>query len=516
MDMRSGLEELRKRREAALQTGGKDKVGRQHQRGHLTARERIDKLLDPGTFSEAGILNQSDIPGMEERTPADGNVVGFGQIDGRTVVVCAADRTVLAGAEGRVGSFTKETRATRIAVEKGYPIITLGDASGARMPDIMGSNGLSSMTFAAEALRYPRKTPFVATIMGDCFGGPSWMVAKADFGVMVKGCCMAVSGPRVLEVAMGEKITPEELGGWKLHAEVTGQVDAFARDEEHCLQIVREFLSYMPSSCDEEPPYVPTQDPPDRKVDEVMSILPDDTNRAYDMYKIITAIVDDGRYLSIKPFYDQSLITCLAKMNGRTVGIIANQPMFFAGAGGPGACEKAAAFIVLCDSFNIPLIFLHDTPGFFVGLEAEKRKMPGRIMVWMEALALATVPKISIVVRKSYGMAYSNMASTNGGADFLVAWPTADISFMSPQAGMNVVYRPVIEAAEDPHAERERLLREWEYQSAPWSAAARHLIDDVIEPRDTREFINKSLDILHGNGRGFISKKYLQAWPTVL
>lgn len=516
MDMKSGLEQLRRRREKALQMGGKANIERQHQRGHLTARERIDRLLDPGTFWEMGILDQSDIPGMEDRTPADGNIVGFGEIGGRTVLVSAADRTVLAGVEGRVGSFAKERRASVIALENRCPVINLGDGGGARIPDIMGSDGLSSMTFPIEGLKHPRKTPSAATIMGDCFGGPSWMAARSDFVVMVKGCCMAVSGPRVLEIAMGEEITPDELGGWKLHAEVTGQVDAFAEDDEHCLCIVREFLSYMPSHCDEEAPCVPSEDPPDRKVDAVMDILPDDSNRAYDMYKIIAAIVDDSKYFSIKPYYDQSLITCLARMSGRTVGIIANQPMFFAGAGGPGSCEKAASFIVLCDSFNIPLIFLHDTPGFFVGLEAEKRKMPGRIMVWMEALALSTVPKISIVVRKSYGMAYSNMAGTNCGSDFLVAWPTADISFMSPQAGVNVVYRPVIEAAENPQAERERLLKQWEHESAPWKAAAKHLLDDVIEPRDTREFINKSLDMLHGSGRGFMSKKYLQAWPTVL
>jgi len=516
MDMKSGLEELHRRRQKALRMGGKAKIDRQHKRGHLTARERIDKLLDPGTFLEMGILNQSDISGMEDETPADGNIAGFGRIDNRTVAVCAADRTVLAGAEGRVGTFNKERRITKIALEKGYPIINLGDGGGARMPDIMGSDGLSSMTFPVEGLRYPRKVPFIATIMGDCFGGPSWMAAKADFVVMVKGTCMAVSGPRVLEIAIGEKVTPEELGGWELHAEVTGQVDAFAEDDEHCLRIVRKFLSYMPSHCDEEPPYVPTNDRPNRKLDEVMDILPDDPNRSYDMHKIIKSIVDDGKHFPLKPYYDPSLITCLARMNGRTVGIIANQPLFFAGAGGAGACEKAASFIVLCDSFNIPLIFLHDTPGFFVGKEAERRKMPGKIIVWMEALALSTVPKISIVVRKSYGMAYSNMAGTNCGADFLVAWPTADISFMMPQTGVNVVYHPVIQAAKDPQAERERLVKQWEYQSAPWRAAAKHLLDDVIDPRDTRGFIITSLDILRSNGRGFMSKKCLQAWPTVL
>ena len=516
MDMESGLDELQKRRARALEMGGKDKIDKQHSLNRLTARERIEKLLDPGTFFEIGIMNVSDLPGMEEISAADGNIVGFGKIDGRNVVVTAADKTVMAGAEGRVGTFAKEHRATTIALEKNLPIITLGDAGGARIPDIMGSDGLSTMTFPIEMLRHPRRSPYIATIMGDCFGGPSWMAAKADFVAMVKGCCMAVSGPRVLEVATGENITNEELGGWKLHAEVTGQVDAFAESEEHCLEIVREFLGYMPSNCDEEPPYKPTSDPADRRLDEVMNIVPRASNMAYDMFKIIRSIVDGGTYFNIKPYYDPSLITCLARMNGRVVGIIASQPMYYAGAGGPGACEKATSFIVLCDSFNIPLIFLHDTPGFFVGLEAEKRKMPGRIMVWMEALALSTVPKISVVIRKSYGMAYGNMAGTNCGPDFLVAWPTADISFMSPQAGVNVVYKSSLDAAENPEAEREKMIRQWEYQSAPWKAAEKHLIDDVIDPRDTRAYINRCLDLLRGSGRGFISKKLLQSWPTVV
>jgi acetyl-CoA carboxylase carboxyltransferase component len=517
MNMQSGLEELKRRREKALKMGGPEKIAKQHNLGRLTARERVGKLLDPGTFMEVGILDLSDMPGMEEQAPADGNIVGFGKIDSRTVLVTAADKTVCAGAEGRVGAFVKEHRATKIAIERRIPIITLGDAGGARIPDIMGSDGLSSMVFPLDGLKYPRKSPYIATIMGDCFGGPSWMAAKADFVVMVKGCCMAVSGPRVLEIATGEKVTNEELGGWQLHAEVTGQVDAFAENEGDCFRIVREFLSYVPSNCDEEPPFRPTGDPPDRKVDEVMKILPDALNKAYDMFRIIKPIVDDGRYFVLKPYYDPSLITCLARMNGRVVGIIASQPMYNAGAGGPGACEKATSFIVLCDSFNIPLIFLHDTPGFFVGLEAEKRKMPGRIMVWFEALALATVPKISIVIRKSYGMAYGNMAGPNCGSDFLVAWPTADISFMSPQAGLNVVFKPLIDKAADPKAEKDKLLKQWEYQSAPWKAAGRHFIDDVIEPGDTREYINKCLDILRGSdGKGFISKKYLQLWPTVI
>jgi len=331
---------------------------------------------------------------------------------------------------------------------------------------------------------------------------------------MVKGTCMAVSGPRVLEVALEEKTTPEELGGWELHAEVTGQVDAFAEDDEHCVQIVRELLSYLPSHCDEEPPYVATADSPDRKAEKLMKIIPDQSNRVYDMYQVIKEIVDDGKYFSLKPYFGKALITCLARMNGRVVGIIANQTLHNAGAAGPDECEKAASFIVLCDSFNIPLVFLCDTPGFLVGRPAERRKIPLKIMTWMEALALATVPKITLIVRKAYGMGISNMCGPNCGADFISALTTAEISFMSPESAANVVYRDRIQAAEDPDAERATLIKEMEYGNAPWEAASVGLLEDVIAPGDMRKYIIDCLEIMHGRKGGFMSKKHLQLWPT--
>jgi acetyl-CoA carboxylase carboxyltransferase component len=232
------------------------------------------------------------------------------------------------------------------------------------------------------------------------------------------------------------------------------------------------------------------------------------------MYAIIKDIVDDRKYFDLKPYFGKALITCLARMNGRVVGIIANNTMHSAGASGPDECEKAASFVVLCDSYNIPLIHLADIPGFLVGSPAERRKIPLKIMTWMEALALATVPKITVIVRKAYGMGISNMGGPNCGADFIAALTTAEISFMSPEAAANVVWAPRIEAAEDPEAEREKLIREMQYGSAPWEAAADGWLDDVIDPRDTRRYINDCLEIMHARKNGFLSEKRLQNWPT--
>jgi len=512
MDIESKLAEFNRRKEISLRMGGKDRVERHHQRGHLTARERIDKLLDPGTFMETGMLVLNPVPGRSGEILHAPKVLGFGKIDGRTVFVQADDRTIFAGTGG--GPRRQRGTDPAMAPEARFPLIALGDGAGVHLDSVMGASGTLAVTYQARTLLNPRRVPRVATIMGDCFGAPTWQAAISDFVVMVKGCCMAVSGPRVIEVALGEELTPEQLGGWQVHAEITGQVDAFAEDDEHCLQIVREFLSYMPSNCDEEPPLVPTADPPDRRVDEVLEILPEKATRVYDMHEIIRAIVDDGKYLALKPYFGKALITCLARMGGRTVGIIASQTMHNVGAAGPDECEKAASFIVLCDSFNIPLIFLSDTPGFLVGKAAEERKIPLKIMTWMEALALATVPKVSIIVRKAYGMAISNMAGTNCGSDFLAAWLTAEISFMSPEAAANVVHLHRIQAAADPEAERARFIKEMQRESEPWDPAAKSLLDDVIDPRDTRKYIIDCLNLLHEARGSFVSKKNLQAWPT--
>ncbi len=516
MDLESGLEELDKRREFGLQMGGPEKIEKQHQSGHLTARERIDKLLDPGSFIEEGLLEQYEIPDTNGRKVPTCEINGFGKINGRVVRLHVMDHTVLAGSD-EPRSERHRPPDSRLARGVSYPFIVLGHGGGARLQEVMGSDGLLGAArgggLGSRLLNF-RQSPHIATIMGECYGSPTWLAASSDFVVMVKGACMAVSGPRVLEVAKDEQVTTEELGGWKLHAEVTGEVDAFAEDDIHCLEIVKDLLSYMPSNCDEEPPFVPTDDPPERRAEEIMKILPSKSNRVYDVYKIIKAIVDDGKYLSLKPYFGKAIVTCLARLGGRTVGFIANQPLYNAGAGGPDECEKVTSFIVLCDTYNIPLIFLHDTPGFLVGPAAEKRKMPVKIMVWLQALHLATVPKISIVLRKTYGMAMLNMCATMCEPDCMAAWPTAEISFMSPEAAANVVFKRKVEEAANPEEEKERLIKQMEKESAPWKAAEKALLDDVIDPRDTRRYLIDYLELLHGTRGGFTSQKYLQHWPT--
>jgi len=514
MGMKEAVDELKRRKAKALEMGGPDKVARKQAAGLGSARERIEKLLDPGSFFEIGMLAHSDVSGMEDRTPADGKIAGFGAIDGRTVAVTADDATVLAGTGGRIG-VEKEHRLTRWAAEKGYPLINLGEGGGARIPDIMGSEGLSSMTMRKEMALRCRQVPFVATIMGECFGGPSWLAALSDFVVQVKGSCMAVSGPRVLEVATSEVVENEDLGGWKLHAEITGQVDRVAEDEADCFRIVREFLSYMPSNAQELPLLVaPQGNDQETRQERLLSIVPEEPRRGYDMSKVIKTIVDDERIFVLKPDFDRSVITCLARIDGHVVGIIANQPLHTAGAMGPDGCDKCCSFICLCDSFNVPLIFLHDTPGFLVGRAAELKRMPGKIINFIEAVALSTVPKVSLVIRKSYGMAYSNMCGTGMGADFVLAWPNAEISFMAPEVAANVVYRRKIDEADDIKAARDLAEQQIRAAGAPWKAAGLHLLEDVIDPRDTRKVLSYILKLARGNDGGHRSKRLLANWPT--
>ena len=514
MEKQVAIDELNRLKEVSRQMGGKERIERQHQRGHLTVRERIDKLFDAGSFVETGIMMQNLMPDREGKITHISRVSGFGKIDGRTAIVQADDATVSAGPGGRAGTGQSRGFNPRIYPENCYPIINLHDSGGDEAAPSMAAFGRPGVAYPTRELVNLRKVPHVAAIMSDCLGASALQAATADFVVMVKGTSMALCEPTMLGLALEEESTPEELGSWQLHDTVTGQVDAIANDDEHCLQIIREFLSYMPSNCDEEPPYMPTEDPPDRKADRLMTLIPDRAKRVYDMHQVIRTIVDDGKHFPIKHHFGTTLITCLARMNGRTVGIIANQTLHNAGAMGPDECDKASDFIILCDTFNIPLIFLADTPGNLVGRPAEQKRIPTKLMVWMQTLAFSTVPKICIIVRKAYGMAISNMCGTNCGPDFIAAMTTAEISFMSPEAAANVVYLNRIEQAEDPEAERAKLIQEMEYASAPWPAAAVGLLDDVIDPRDTRKYIIDCLDILRGCKGDFISEKKLQAWPT--
>ena len=513
MDKQTAIDELNRLKEAGLQMGGEERIERQHERGRLTARERIDRLFEPGSFVETDALMQNLAPDSEGRTTRISKVKGFGKAGGRTTIVNADDATVMPGTGARLG-FAQQTGINpSLYPELCYPIVTLADGNADQAHYANRSPSTVAATYPVREFLTPRRVPHVVAIMGDCFGPPAWQAAAADFVVMVKGAHMAISEPG-LEIEPEGETNSAGLGDWELHSGVTGQADAVADDDEHCLQIVRDFLSYTPANCDEEPPYVPTEDPPDRRADKLMRIIPDKANRVYDMHQVIREIVDDGKYLPIKPHFGRTLVTCLARMNGRTVGFVANQTLHNAGAAGPDECDKACDFIVMCDAFNIPLIFLADTPGFLVGKPAEQKRIPTKIIAWMQTLAFHTAPKICIIVRKAYGMAISNMCGTNSGPDFIAAMTTAEISFMSPEAAANVVYLNRIESAEDPEAERAKLIREMEYQNAPWPAAAVGLLDDVIDPRDTRKYIIDRLDILRGCKGNFITDHKLQSWPT--
>ncbi|MGB7337721.1 MAG: carboxyl transferase domain-containing protein [Phototrophicaceae bacterium] len=485
------LNNLQQRLEHAKTMGGDKRIARQHAKGLLTARERITHLLDEDTFDEIGQLAHSDLSEVADKTPADGKICGYGEINQRTVYLSADDATVMAGAGGRVG-VGKQFEGAQYAIQKGYPIIHLGDGGGARIPDIMGSVGMMSMVYPIKGIARNRYVPQITTIMGVCYGGPSWTAAVSDVVIQVKGSIMAVAGPSILEIATGESATPEELGGWQLHAEVTGQVDLFAEDDADCLRLVRDVLSYLPSNANQLPPSISTTDDPHKAI-PAMQIVPEDAKTAYDMHDLLTAIFDPNSLLEFKPHYDGSLITALARLDGHVVGVLANNPMVNVGAMGYGACEKATSFITMCDSFHIPLIFLHDTPGFFVGIDAEQHKMPLKIMTYIQALQYSTVPKISLIVRKSYGMAHCNMMGGNMGADALLAWSIAEVSFMDPRVAVNVMYGRKLQEMDDSELAREQYIQHMRQGNAIWEAAGMNYVDKVIKPDDSRRELIKAL-----------------------
>ncbi len=505
--------ELASRIEKNRQMGGEKKVGKQHDKGRLTVRERIDLLLDAGSFDEYGILAHSDLAEAYAKTPADGKVCGFVHIDNRVAYVSGDDVTVMSGAGGRI-VVSKAIKNLEYAAKKGFPCIHLGDGGGARIPDTMGDVGIMKAMEAVDA--HNREVPFIVSIMGECYGGPTWEASISDVVIQVKGSVMAVTSPRIISVATGENSTDQELGGWELHAHITGQADLFAENEEECLWLIRRRLGYLPSNAREFPPVKPCDDPYGVKIESIFDAVPEDPKKLYDMHDMLDLVFDRDSILELKPYYDGSLITCFGRLDGRSVGILANNPLVTAGAMGPGACDKAIAFICLCDSFNIPMIFIHDTPGFLVGKAAEERKMPLKIMSMIKALQLATVPVVSLIVRKSYGMAHHNMA---GGrlSDSILAWPTADISFMAADVAINAAFGQNF--ADNPDAEtmRTAFMQEMLRKAEPWEAAGLNLIDKVIDPRDTRTELIRALEIARGSsGDRGKSSRLLASWPRMV
>ena len=490
------IDELRRRKDRAMKMGGPERIARLKAQGKLTARQRLDLLLDPGSFKEVGLLAHSPHAELTDRTPADGMVVGRGTIDGRLVYVTADDATVLAGTCGRVAEL-KAGRMRDMALRDRAPFIALMEAGAARIQETYGAMAAGIGFRFASHFNLSGKVPQVAAVMGATFGGPSFTAMQSDFVPIVEGTgFMGMSGPPVVKVGIGLETTSEEIGGAEISAKETGQAHYWAKDEAECLRAIREFLSYMPASCWEAPPHqpvAPARSDTEEGRRELSALVPDNHRRAYDMKRLIALIVDGGSLFEIQAHYGISLITGLARIDGQSVGIVANQPLRLAGTIDPKAVRKARRFVDLCDAFHIPLVFLMDCPGFLVGPDVERQGMVGLTTRLLTSMIQADVPIITIVIRKAIGLAYIALGGRAVSPDALVAWPTARFDVMGPDAAIELVHGKDIRAAADPAARRTEITRKVELESSAYAAAGLGHIDEVIEPIETRRVIVETL-----------------------
>lgn len=486
------LSELTTRRSEARAMGGPERLEKLRAGGKLNARERLDLLLDPGSFTEIGVLARSQHPDLRDRTPADGLVAGYGTIDGRTVYVTSEDASVLAGTRGRVAE-AKTVRIRELAFQHNKPFIALMEAGAGRFQENNGAIAAGIGNRFREHFRLSGRVPQVAAVMGACFGGPAFTAAQSDCTVLVKGTgFIGMSGPPVVKVGIGQDVTNDELGGADVSARLTGQADHVAEDDADCLRFIREFLSFFPSSCFEAPPRA---EPAAAAVDtpegrrHIRQIVSENHRRAYDMREVIALLVDGGHSFPYRPLYGPSLITAWARMGGQPVGIIASNPMQMAGVICEKAAQKVRKFVDICDAFHIPLVFLTDCPGFLVGPDMERHRMVSLASRLLNSVIAASVPKVTVILRKAIGLAYLALGGKTMSPDAIVAWPTARFDVMGPAAGVELVYGREIAASADPKARRAELLREADEAASAYLAAEMALIDDVIDPAETRAVI---------------------------
>jgi acetyl-CoA carboxylase carboxyltransferase component len=497
--MAERLAQLEERKDEALHAGSPAAVERHHAKGKLTARERIEYLLDPGSFQELDMLARHRAHGMgleENRPYTDGVVTGFGTIDGRRVCIFSQDFTVFGGALGEVFA-EKIHKVMDLAASTGVPMIGLNDGAGARIQEGVVSlhsyGGIFHRNVAASGV-----IPQISVILGPCAGGAVYSPAMTDFIFMVQGTShMFITGPDVVKTVTGEDVTLEELGGAMSHATKSGVATFVAPDEKACLDDVRHLLSFLPSNNLEEPPVEVSGDDPDRSLPELIDFLPTSPNQPYDMKRVITAVVDDGEYFEVHRHWAMSITCGFARMNGRVVGVVGNQPAVLAGVLDIDSSEKASRFVRVCDAFNIPLLTFVDVPGFMPGTDQEYGGIIRHGAKLLYAYCEATVPRIQIITRKAYGGAYVVMNSKSIGADLAFAWPSAELAVMGPNGAVEIVYRRELAEAADPARRRAELIDEYtERYANPYIAAERGYVDDVISPADTRSVINRSLDML--------------------
>lgn len=504
LDPQAAFREERER--IRSQMGGEQRVAALRAVGRRTARDRIDRLLDAGSFQEVGTFARSVREEDAATTPGDGKVAGHGLVDGRPVTVVADDITVKRASSSLTGS-RKLVRLFEQACARGNPYLYLGETGGARIPDSLGSTMFSQLPPFPGLVSRLRRIPMATAIVGDSFGGSSFIAALSDFVVQVRGSCLAVTSPRVIEMATGEALESEVLGGVDVGAELTGQVDLAVETEDEAFDALRRFLGYLPSDASSPPPSRETAQGLERDP-ALETLVPSSPRRAYDMRKLVTRIVDDGELLELKPRFARNILTGLARVGGAPVGIVASQPAFAAGTLTPDACDKATRLLTLCDAFGLPLLFLQDTPGFMVGRAVEHDRILGKAMMYAQALVGASVPKVGLVVRKAFGLAFFSMGGPQMGMDFLAAWPGAQIGFMDPLVGANVI------AAGRERAEIERLADEMAAETDPRGPAGIMALDEIIDPAETRAVLAQQIGSLVAGGRHRPRERRLATWPT--
>jgi len=505
------LEQLAVLREQALHAGSETAVARQHDRGKLTARERIEKLLDDGSFVELDMLarHRAHGFGIENTRPlTDGVVTGWGTIDGRKVFVFAQDFTVFGGALGEVFA-EKIHKVMDLAESVGAPMIGLNDGAGARIQEgVVSLDAYGGIFF--RNVKASGVIPQISVIMGPCAGGAVYSPAITDFVFMVKGTShMFITGPDVVKTVTGEDVTQEELGGAMTHASKSGVAGFVTDDEDSCLEQVRYLLSFLPQNNLEDPPYFEPEDDPDRRCEDIVALIPDAPNQPYDMKAVIHEVVDDGDFFEVHQYWAMNIVCGFARIDGHVVGIVGNQPQNLAGTLDIEASEKAARFVRTCDAFNVPLVTFVDVPGFLPGTDQEYGGIIRHGAKLLYAYCEATVPRVQIITRKAYGGAYVVMNSKSIGADLAFAWPSAEVAVMGPQGAVNIIFRKEIDTADDADARRAELIEEYTERFAnPYIAAERGYVDDVIDPRETRRVLVRSLAMLRTKREQMPSRKH--------
>ncbi len=496
VDWEKEVERLQRARKRALGMGGQRRIDRQHNLGKLTVRERIDRLLDPGSLIEYGMLATffGLSPEAEKFAAADGVVTGFGKVNERPVCVIAEDFTVQGGSLGN-SHFAKKMRILRRVAKDKVPIIMLLDGSGARAEQET-VEGPPIAPHHAQLAALSGLVPLISCAMGPCFGDSSLLGQIGEFIIVVKESGQfGIAGPPIVKTATSEEISKEDLAGSKIHCYETGVADNEALSEDHALDIIKEYLSYFPTNCWEEPPYYPTNDPVDRMDEELLDIVPEDYHAPYDVKRVISCIVDDGHFFERKPFYGTNVVTALARMDGHVVGIVANQPLVLAGAVDYKAAVKARQFVEICNSFHIPLVFLADCPGVMPGRIAEQEATLRAGLAIAHASAFVRVPTLTVVLRKTFGFGGTSMGFIGQDQILTAAWPSAQFGSLPSAGSAAVARKSEVESEEDPEKARKELEEQFEEMEGPYMAAGSYRIDEILDPRETRPTIIRHLEI---------------------